>query len=73
MKYMFVLSHDKEIRKGSFMTTLYNYLILSLINNCEDLLSTGCVPAIILGTEDIKNEGIAPALRYFIIECMCGE
>lgn len=55
------------------MTTLYNYLILSLINNCEDLLSTGCVPAIILGTEDIKNEGIAPALRYFIIECMCGE
>ena len=55
------------------MTTLYNYLILSLINNCEDLLSTGYVPAIIQGTEDIKNVGIVPAVRYFIIECMCRE
>lgn len=69
---MFVLSHDKEIGNESFMTTLYNYLILSLINNCEDLLSTGCVPAIILGAEDIKNVGIVPTFRYFIIDCVCG-
>lgn len=55
------------------MKTLYNYLILSLFNSCEDLLSTGSVPAIILDTEDIQNVGIVPTIRYFIIECMCGE
>lgn len=71
MKYMFVLSHDKEIGNESFMTTLYNYLILSLVNNCEDLLNIGCIPPIILGTEDIKNVGIVLTLRYFIIQCLC--
>lgn len=39
----------------SLTTTSYNYLILSHVNNCEDILSISWVSSIILGTEDTKR------------------